>query len=40
MIDVKHKGVAIGVFQFGTTLSGTLATVIVGFLITEDHVKE
>jgi len=37
VIDVKYKGVAIGVFQFGTTISGTLAVVVLGFVITEEH---
>jgi predicted MFS family arabinose efflux permease len=34
VIDVKYKGVAIGVFQFGTTISGTLASVVLGIVIT------
>ena len=36
VIDVKYKGVAIGMFQFGTTISGTLAVTILGFTITEE----
>lgn len=37
VIDVKYKGVSIGVFQFGTTISGTLAVAVLGIVITEEH---
>jgi len=40
VIDVKYKGVSIGVFQFGTTIAGTLAVVSLGFLITEEGADE
>lgn len=39
VIDVQYKGVAIGVFQFGTTLCGTLAVVLLGFVITEENIS-
>jgi MFS family permease len=40
VIDVKYKGVAIGVFSFGTTISGTLAAVILGLVITAEDAEE
>lgn len=40
VIDVKYKGVAIGVFQFGTTISGTLAVVTLGFVITSEEADD
>lgn len=40
VIDVKYKGVAIGVFQFGTTISGTIAVVVLGYVITETGAEE
>ena len=39
-IDVRYKGVAMGVFLFATSLSGTAATLIVGVLDTDLHVKK
>ena len=40
VIDVKYKGVALGVFQFGTTLSGTVAVSVLGLVITEEKVSD
>ena len=39
-IDVRYKGVAMGVFLFATSLTGTAATLIVGVMDTKYHVKE
>ena len=39
-IDVRYKGVAMGVFLFATSLTGTAATLVVGVMDTKYHVKE
>ena len=39
-IDVRYKGVAMGVFLFATSLSGTAATLVVGVMNTDFHVSE
>lgn len=37
-IDVRYKGVAMGVFFFATAIAGTLGTYIVGVLLQDFHI--
>jgi len=40
VIDVQHKGVSIGLFMFGTTISGTIALFTLGSVITYENIDE
>lgn len=38
-IDVRFKGVAMGVFLFATAIFGTIGTLVIGALITDFHIS-
>ena len=37
-IDVRYKGIAMGVFLFATAIAGTIGTFVVGFVIQDFHI--
>ena len=38
-IDVRYKGVAMGVFLFATAIFGTIGTLIIGVIIDDFHIS-
>ena len=38
-IDVRYKGVAIGVFLFATAIFGTIGTLLIGAIINDFHIS-